>query len=659
MDVRRCVLQMAIVVVSSFIILYYLASYDTTSSSSWSLTAPKPCGVACSVEESPHFVLHTPACIIPDFDPNHPSIVQFMKTENRKVVCSARRPLTETKGLVLRAFPDRAGDYHVTWASINCSYQGIRRIQQDPNRYNTNCDKDSRVKESIIAITSRETAIQEDGILVRCTHNSTLIYKNVHYFLQPNRVQDKRDQFQKAHGTRQPRKDKLSVIIMGTDAVSRGNLRRHMPMTFQYLKHSLEAIDLQGFNKVADNTDPNMMAALMGMTVDELMKHPCQPKKNAKFDDCPLIWKEFSKQGYATAYGEDAPWMGLFHYGKVGYVKEPTDYYNRPYFLISEKEISHNADIGSSNGKICQGYNLSMSVIHDYSLSVAEALQDIPYFGYYWSASLTHDYLTMAKSADEPSLRYLQEIYSKGYLEHTILFFISDHGQRWGDFRSTYAGMLEERLPYVMIVFPPWFKDQYPEAWANLLTNTRRLTSTFDIYVTLLDILSQAYQHLSSEPTASVHGQSLFREVPLERTCKDASVSEHFCACQLTTEVDATDRRLKTVGQFVVRQLNKGLNAFPQCVPLKLERVLRGRMGTASNGTIPQNTESVAITYSVAIVTSPGEAELEATVKYHMRKHELVSDVSRINKYGNQSHCTTDPVYRKYCYCTDMLPKDT
>ncbi|XP_042205989.1 uncharacterized protein LOC121855184 isoform X2 [Homarus americanus] len=613
------------------------------------------------VEESPHFLIHTPGCVIPDFDPLDPTISKYRTTENKTVVCSTRRPLTETQGLLLVVYKERAVDYGVTWESLNCSYRGIKRIQQNPVKYNSNCDKTSVLHE-VIPIKEESAIVDEDGILVTCqeeTNGTNTVYKNVHYFVQPRVVRDKRKKFQEDHGERRPRQDPLSVIVMGTDAVSRGNLRRHMPETFDYLKKSLGAIDLHGFNKVADNTDPNMIAALMGLTEKEFKNHPCVPNKMSKFDDCPLIWKNYSENGYATAYGEDSPWMGLFHYNRAGYVKQPTDYYNRASFLISEREISHNAGLGKSNGRYCQGSKLSASVVHDYSLLVADALKDIPYFGFYWTASLSHDYLTMAKAVDRPSLWYLQQLHSRGYLDHTILFFISDHGQRWGDFRSTYAGMLEERLPYVMIVFPPWFKDQYPEAWANLHTNTRRLTSTFDIHVTLRDILTQAYTDLSTAPTVAAHGQSLFREVPLGRTCENAGISDHFCTCLHSTEVNVDDPRLKKVVQFVVKRLNQYLSLYPKCVPLKLDKILRGRVGTATNSTIPQNHDSVTMIFNVAFVTNPGAAEFEGTVRYQNKVYQLVSDVSRINQYGNQSHCINHSVHRKYCYCRDMLPTTT
>lgn len=270
-----------------------------------------------------------------------------------------------------------------------------------------------------------------------------------------------------------------------------------MPKTFRFLREELGAVDLSGYLKVGDNTDPNLMAVLMGLTPQEFAKHRCRPRKNAKYDDCPLIWKNFSQAGYVTAFAEDSPWMGIFHYNQVGYVKEPTDYYNRPYFQVSEKYISHNGRYGSSNGKLCQGGTPSTSVIHDYSLAVAEALRDVPYFSLYWTAALTHDYLKMAAMADTPSLKYLKEFRDRGYVQDTVLFFISDHGLRWGNFRSTYAGMLEERMPFLMAVFPPWFKEEYPDVWRNLKTNTKRLTSTFDLHATLFDVLNRAYADMT------------------------------------------------------------------------------------------------------------------------------------------------------------------
>lgn len=95
----------------------------------------------------------------------------------------------------------------------------------------------------------------------------------------------------------------LSVIIFGTDSASRLNMRRHLPQTYRYLTGTLGAVDLTGFNKVGDNTFPNLIPILSGLSTQELAKHPCVPKKET-FDRCNWIWKDFKRNGYVTAYIE-------------------------------------------------------------------------------------------------------------------------------------------------------------------------------------------------------------------------------------------------------------------------------------------------------------------------------------------------------------------
>lgn len=50
-------------------------------------------------------------------------------------------------------------------------------------------------------------------------------------------------------------------------------------------------------------------------------------------------------------------------------------------------------------------------------------------------------------------------------------------------------GKQEERLPFFSFTFPPWFKQVHPRAYANLVYNTKHLTTPFDIHQTLEKIL--------------------------------------------------------------------------------------------------------------------------------------------------------------------------
>ncbi|XP_066974616.1 uncharacterized protein [Macrobrachium rosenbergii] len=618
--------------------------------------SPKPrSAIEMAEEDSPHYLLNTAGCTIPDIDPNHPSVVSYKSKKALVLVCSKNRPLTEDSGLSLLYYEERLSDYKVPKKEVYCYYEGVERKQQQPGKYNRKCDSQWKIKTKI-PITKKETPIPEDGILVTCVdkrRNNTAFYNNAHFFIQPRRATQKRKAFKEKHGERSD--EQLSVIFLGTDAVSRGNLRRHMPKTFQYLRENLHVIDLQGFNKVADNTDPNLTAYLMGISYDELKSHKCTKASSTRYDDCPLIWKDYEKKGYVTVNAEDSPWMSTFHFNKAGFCKQPTDYYNRPYFYASDSTIGHSAGLKGYNGKLCQGARSSISLIHEYSLKIAEEFRDIPYFATYWTASVTHDYLTSAVMADDPSLQYLKKLQAGGYLNHTVLFFVSDHGLRWGSFRSTYAGMLEERMPYITMAFPKWFKERYPEAMKNLRTNTRRLTASYDVYATLRDILDGSYADPAASKTKTPFAISLFKEIPRSRTCEDAGVPDHYCACEDSTVADPNDPHLWEAAKATVNDINESLQIFPECIQLSLDRVLLGRIGTARNATTPEKLDTIATTYLVTFVTKPGGAVMESTLKYHGGKYELTSDVSRVNKYGNQSHCIVDDIVRKYCYCKDML----
>lgn len=609
------------------------------------------CGLDCLRHDTKPFILQTPGCSIPDFDPLHPSVARFRVKRPKKYTCSRRRPLTEVRGLSLLLHRDRAEEYGVAEDGLSCVYQGIVRVEQDPKNFTMDCDKKFGLKKKVL-LRDAVTPIDEDGVLVSCHSNVKKLYETVHYFLQPRRSEAKRKRFQEKHGDH--RQDMLSVLIMGIDSVSRANMRRNMPKTFHFLKDELGALDFQAFNKVADNTNPNMAASLMGLTEKELTE-TCQPKRT-KFDDCPLIWKNFSDAGYITVYGEDDPYSGSFHYNRYGFVKEPTDYYNRPYMLVSHSYTKHNAG-QSGSFVLCLGGEKSISVIHDYSLAVANTFRDTPYISYYWNTGITHDQVEWASATDLPSLEYLRKLNESGVLDHTILFFISDHGIRFGDIRLTYAGLLEERLPYFFVLFPPWFKEKYPEAWKNLNTNTQRLVSNFDFHVTLGDILARAYENNFTSMPTMPHGQSLFQEIPDNRNCEDATIPEHYCTCERSKQVEANHPRLRKAAEFVVNQLNYGMEAFPGCIKLHVADVVRGRLGQNRKGVRPD--EAKTKTISVVFTTLPGNANMEATVRQYEDNFELTADVSRINKYGNQSHCISDPFYARYCYCRDLLPSES
>ena len=90
-----------------------------------------------------------------------------------------------------------------------------------------------------------------------------------------------------------------------------------MPRTLALLRE-LGAVEMMGYNKVADNTYPNLVPVLSGLEQDEFEKL-CWTNHKKPFDKCPLLWKSFMNAGYRTVFGEDACSMTTFNYLKPGF----------------------------------------------------------------------------------------------------------------------------------------------------------------------------------------------------------------------------------------------------------------------------------------------------------------------------------------------------
>ena len=62
--------------------------------------------------------------------------------------------------------------------------------------------------------------------------------------------------------------------------------------------------------------------------------------------------------------------------------------------------------------------------------------------------------------------------------------------------------------------------------------------------------------------------------------------------------------------------------------------------------------------YSIIIRTLPGHALFQAMMTYESYGPDLLGEISHLNRYGNQSHCTHKNYLRPYCYCKDLLNKN-
>ncbi len=453
---------------------------------------------------------------------------------------------------------------------------------------------------------------------------------------------------------------KMNVLIFGLDAMSRNNFIRTFPDSHDYLLNSLNAVDMEMYNKIGDNSMPNLGPFLTNLPVVGDDEENLKCEVNYSFDTCPFIWNHFKKAGYLTSYTDDDRRLGLFHYLKNGFKRPPTDYYLRPFWSAADKHIGTGKLLFS---KMCCGPRLSFEVMVDYVKKLTSEVtihKNRNLFQFIWSSSVTHDFLNAGYLLDTHFLEFLKWLQNGGHLNNTLLIVMGDHGARWGPIRSYYQGQLKERLPAMYLVFPPWFRQKYQKANQNLLGNRKRLVTVWDLHQTLLDLLhldEQVKDHVLPLREASEEhspGISLFLPISKERTCKTAAIPDSYCTCNhQVTQVDTKDEDVIYGANFAVEMINKWLSSDKKfdklCAKLELKRIMNAGKASFGNSTIWQG-------YQINFETVPGEGQFEALVVHDTmlmakRNWTVSGKILRTNLHGNQSWCVDDRKAKLYCYC--------
>lgn len=498
---------------------------------------------------------------------------------------------------------------------------------------------DDRVSYSMCKRFSNIIEVADDFVKVECTVDEVKVYEQYFVFTLKKELPNEIPLNKTAY----------NVIVMGIDAVSRLNFYRTMPKTLSFLKEN-GAIELLGYNKVGDNTFPNLVPMLMGLS-EQKLNTTCTPNQRSSFDNCPFIWEYFKQAGYNTAFGEDSASLGTFNYEQAGFIGVPTDYYLHTFIHEAERNVGVNQDF---NSLLCMNEKYFYAVLLDYIKSLSLTLKSNKLFGFFWEVTMSHDYLNYPMVMDSDYANFFKSLHASGYLNDTIVFLVSDHGIRWGEIRSTNQGRLEERLPFVYILTPSQFREKYHRAYRNLKMNRHRLTTPYDLHATLFDLinLEQIENRMigirsNQSNNYKNKGISLFLPIPVNRTCASAYIDDHWCSCHKGKKLSAKSIEALEIGGRLVQELNLMLRDYGQCARLKLAEVVEvSEMEVSSPEKDFEWKEYMAV-----IRTEPGGALFEGTLRNNSEVWSLAGTVSRLNLYGSQSRCIHNYLHKLYCYC--------
>ncbi|GLG93133.1 Uncharacterized protein GBIM_00623 [Gryllus bimaculatus] len=588
------------------------------------------------------------ACRHPRLDVNNPAIMKFIKDTN-PLVCTLKEDWVQMNGSTAR-ITDEAREHY---GYIECAFTDIFR------------GSDHSTHDGVITRTHTEYNLEEtDFIRVNCRSEKGSTWHNVMAGIRHDQ-----DVLDRTGWDKVPEDGlHLNVLIWGFDSLSRNMFARKLPRTHRYLRETLGAFELQGYNIVGDGTPQALIPILTGKTELELPETRKRMGDKASYVNVyPFAWKDFRANGYVTGYAEDCPSIGTFTYRLKGFDAPPTDHYMRPFYIEASK-------VYSKQRNYCLGsiprHKVMMNYVHDFF----KVYRDKPKFMFAFHGELSHDSYNRIGAADEDMQQWLQTLLEEGHLNSTLLIVMSDHGHRFTEIRNTQQGKQEERLPMFSLIFPQWFIRAYPDAVANLRRNIQRLTTPFDIYPTLLNVL-----HFDGAGHGDIKNRSisLFKEIPVERTCADAYIEPHWCACLDWQAVSISDRKVVRAAYAFVEFINKLTEEQRElCSRVKLDSILwaaklaptQGLLHFQRNadfdgfvGDFSARTSLSEEMYQLKLLVNPGAALYEVSLTHNLKKDNFsinASDISRINRYAQFAYCITETHHhlRKYCFCREKGP---
>ena len=439
-------------------------------------------------------------------------------------------------------------------------------------------------------------------------------------------------------------KDQLSIIILGLDSVSRLVAERKLPLTLPYFRDKLGAYVMKGYTKVGDNTFPNLLAMLTGKTLLEAAIPTL---------DYPQIYRDVINKGYIDCYAED--WTSYFPL--IGFKFPYYTHYLRKLFLARLKaQLFMNASgATSSKSPLCFGNKQQHQILIDYCQKCVDSYKNKLKYIFMWQNEIGHHQSNKVQYADEDLKTFLQRLNDTNQIQHTVVVLCADHGPRYGPVVKNDIGRLTGRLPLLAILLPEQIKQRFPHIHQNMLRNTEKLTTPFDLHETLKDIIHQNFGRKENLYQKEVlpRGISLFQNIPEYRSCYDAGVSGHYCPCYSFSNVPIREKAVIEVSNHIVASMNEFLSKEKEnCAKLKLFKIHSAKIQHAPK----TDTEWESSTnYVVVLETVPGGGLFEATTRYFSSsKMKLLGDVNRINEYGNQSSCITDHFLHLYCYCKQV-----
>ena len=609
-------------------------------------------------------------CAIPELDPWDKSVLKYMQTNANKTECPKAYNILFVNDTGFLVYNKTALKYYsLSEQLITCKYQIVKRTLGD-----------NEVKLEPEAIFNPPVFVNGNVFRVSCIKNKRVVYDFLHF--NPYWVED--ETREKEIGLEDD--DHYSVLLIGIDSVSRSHALRNLQKSYKYLTETLGAYDFKGYMKVGSNTFPNLIPLLTGV------RHGNFPLVNNRLSYCdsmPLLWNSKALKHYATLYSEDRVDISTFNFVKPGFYHSPTDFYYRPYNMAMDLFTPVIMKPMGTEGKVCPWAcpcyankdNFTTQVNH--FKGFLNRFKTKLKFAFFW-ANAAHESFELLRQADDSLLELLQWMHTNGHTNRSVVALISDHGLRLGQFSASHIGRIEGHFPFLSLLVPEPLKQKYPWIKNNLVFNSNRMITHFDIHKTIVDIASGNFNKYSPLVDSNHVARSIFARIPKTRTCSDAGIAPNFCTCLSDNEiVPSNDILVRKIALYAVDKLNFILSKQSDiCRLLSLYNITEARVqytclnaASSKHKTIPEFLDSILTfnigfdkgdecgksgRYKLLFHVLPSKGLFEVMIEYNEQTVEVdqmtvIGDIARIDRYGEQSHCIkNNALLRQYCFCKDL-----
>ncbi|CAJ0946248.1 unnamed protein product, partial [Mesorhabditis belari] len=455
------------------------------------------------------------------------------------------------------------------------------------------------------------------------------------------------------------------VYLIIIDSLSSTQARRTLPRTLSFLESEMGGMHMHHLNKVGENSRPNGFAILMNWRIQYIRRqayggtdlHTLYNRTmycDTYHDDDFVIFREFEKIGYKTMYNDDYSSGNVFTWPNCkGFTKHEANHGFRPFIYAwgHHKPLQEHVNAKNCLEKFALQLQYISKFVNSYNGTNKFVLD--------WMSALSHDDPNDLFHADEAYESFFRTNQKK--FENAFIFFMGDHGPRFGAVPRTKLGRRELKNPLLHITVPKWLQSN-EQLMSNLRENSLKLLTQYDVFATLLDILKYSpqsnytdFSFIPMDESKMNNGTSILRPLgPFShRNCRNIPTDATYCLCEYRKERISDSKLQKVMGNLLVNAINNELiekNLTALCRQLELDKVI------AANSYVPIEKTFL---YEIVIKTKPGGGEFSSVLKSsNSIDFVLKGDILRINSYGKAGDCVASSFseMRPLCLCFDYKP---